>query len=287
MTASATAAFSLGVGTLQAGARADEPDRPGGPGGPSLEVCVDSPISLIAAVAGGAHRIELCSALALAGLSPSPGLMERARACGATIYVMIRPRPGDFEYNADELDVMRRDIDSARHAGLDGLVLGASRPNGELDDTALRRLLDHADVMPCTLHRAFDVTPGLDVALETAIDLGFERILTSGGAPSAWEGRDRIAELVAQAGDRISIMAGGGVTAGNVVDLVRHTGVHEVHASCSATIQSASDLAHAPFRQRLKTCLGIDQALSRETQVGRVCDLLRALNGVNPSGGPS
>ena len=213
--------------------------------------------------------------------------MERATACGTSIYVMIRPRPGDFAYNADELDVMRRDIDAARRAELNGLVFGASRPNGDLDDKALRRLLDHADGLPCTLHRAFDVAPVLDLALETAIDLGFERILTSGGAQSAWAGRDRIAELVAQAGDRISIMAGGGVTAGNVVELVRHTGVHEIHASCSATIHSASDLADAEFRQRLKTCLGIDQTLSRETQVRHVCDLLQALNGLNPSAGPS
>jgi copper homeostasis protein len=272
---------------LDTGAAKGELDRSSRPAGLRLEVCVDSASSLIAAVLGGAHRIELCSALALAGLSPSPGLIERAQACGAPVYVMIRPRPGDFDYNADELDLMRRDIDAVRRAGLDGLVLGASRPNGELDDTALRRLLEHADGLPCTLHRAFDVTPELHVALDTAIDLGFERILTSGGAPSAWEGRDRIAELVARAGDKISIMAGAGVTTGNVVDLVHRTGVREVHASCSATIPYAPDHAAAALRQRLKACLGIDQTLVKETEVDRVRDLLSVLNGVNPKGGPS
>jgi copper homeostasis protein len=246
-----------------------------------LEVCVDSVASLIAAVSAGAHRIELCAALAVAGLTPSPGLMERAGGCGAPVYAMIRPRPGDFEYSADDLDLMLRDIDASRRAGLDGLVLGVSRPNGELDDTALRRLLDHADGLPCTLHRAFDATPELDVALETAIDLGFERILTSGGAPSAWEGRDRIADLVAQAGARISIMAGAGVTTHNAVDLVRRTGVREVHASCSAKTQGASDQS----LQRLSAYLGIDQSHSKETQAERVSDLLSALSGINPAHG--
>jgi copper homeostasis protein len=212
--------------------------------------------------------------------------MERAKGCGASVYVMIRPRPGDFEYNVDDLDLMRRDIDAVRSFGLDGLVLGVSRRNGELDDAALTRLLAHADGLPCTLHRAFDVAPELDVALETAIELGFERVLTSGGAPNAWEGRDRIAALVAQAGRRISIMAGAGVTVGNVGDLVRHTGVREVHASCSATPQGLADHADAQLRQRLKACLGIDQTGLKQTQAKRVCDLLRALNGVNPTGDP-
>jgi copper homeostasis protein len=275
------------AGALDKGAAKGELDRSSRPAVLRLEVCVDTASSLIAAVLGGAHRIELCSALALAGLSPSPGLIERARGCGVSVYVMIRPRPGDFDYNADDLDLMRREIDDVRRAGLDGLVLGVSRPNGELDDTALRGLLDHADGLPCTLHRAFDVTPELDVALDTAIDLGFERILTSGGAPTAWEGRDRIAELVAQAGDKISIMAGAGVTTDNVVDLVHRTGVREVHASCSATIPSTPDHAEAALRQRLKACLGIDQTLVKETKADRVRDLLSVLNGVNPKGGPS
>jgi copper homeostasis protein len=145
--------------------------------------------------------------------------------------------------------------------------------------------LDHADGLPCTLHRAFDVTPELDVALETAIDLGFERILTSGAAPSAWEGRDRIAHLVAKAGTRISIMAGAGVTTTNVIELVRQTGVREVHASCSATAPGAAACAEGQYRQRLNQYLGIDQTLVKETQTERVCDLLIALNGINPQNG--
>jgi len=252
-----------------------------------LEVCVDSAASLVAAVSGGAHRIELCSALALAGLSPSPGLMARAAECGTSVYAMIRPRPGDFEYGAEDLDLMRRDIDAVRRAGLDGLVLGVSRRNGEVDDRALRRLLDHADGLPCTLHRAFDVAPDLDVALETAIDLGFERILTSGGASSAWAGRDRIADLVARAAGRLSIMAGAGVTADNVVELVRSTGVREVHASCSAPPSVPLDGDRSQHRQRLDERLGIDLARPKETHIDRVFDLLGALNGVNPRGGLS
>lgn len=279
MTATDTAAPSQGAGVVAL----SDADRTPRSRAIRLEVCIDSAASLVAAVAGGADRIELCSALALAGLTPSPGLIARAAGCGTSVYVMIRPRPGDFEYNADDLDLMRRDIDAVRRAGLDGLVLGVSRPNGELNDEALRRLLDHADGLPCTLHRAFDVTPELDVALETAIELGFERILTSGGASSAWQGRERIADLVARAAGRIAIMAGAGVTADNVVELVRLTGVREVHASCSATREAGA----APSGERLHGRLGIDPTQMKETQAERVLDLLRALNGINPMGGPS
>jgi copper homeostasis protein len=203
-------------------------------GRPTLEVCVDSPAGLAAAVAGGADRIELCAALDLGGLTPAPGLMAKAAASGCETLAMIRPRAGDFVYEPRDLDTMRRDIDAVRAAGLTGVVLGASRPDGALDAAALETLVAHAAGLEVVLHRAFDVTPDLSEALEAAIALGFARILTSGGRPTAVEGAEAIASLVAQAGGRIAIMAGAGLTPANVADIIRRTGVREVHASCRA-----------------------------------------------------
>jgi copper homeostasis protein len=186
------------------------------PGECLLEVCIDSPAGLMDALAGGADRIELCSGLALSGLTPSPGLMRLA-ACSSPA----------------EIDVMRGDIDAVRAAGLPGVVLGASRPTGELDADALARLVEHARGLGLTLHRAFDLAPDLEAALETAIALGFERVLTSGGETTAIAGAYRLRDLVGQAGERISIMAGSGVTASNILALVEQAGVREVHGSFS------------------------------------------------------
>jgi copper homeostasis protein len=199
-----------------------------------LEVCVDTPAGLAAALAGGADRIELCAALDLGGLTPAPGLMAQAAASGCETLAMIRPRAGDFVYEPRDLDAMRRDIDAARAAGLTGVVLGASRPDGALDAAALAALVAHAAGLELALHRAFDVVPELSEALEAAIALGFARILTSGGRPTAAEGGEAIASLVAQARGRIAIMAGAGLTPANVADVARRTGVSEVHASCRA-----------------------------------------------------
>ena len=232
-----------------------------------LEVCVDTPDGLEIALAAGADRIELCAALALSGLTPAPGLM--AQATGRNAWPMIRPRAGGFVFSPAEVDAMRRDIDAARAAGLPGVVLGASRPSGELDADLLADLIDHAAGLGVALHRAFDQAPDLSAALETAVALGFERVLTSGGARTAPEGVDRLAELVALAGDRIVIMAGSGVTAANVADLVRRTGVKEVHGSCSAPAQT---LAVDP--------LGFDPPGRREISAEVVRAMVSALRSV-------
>jgi copper homeostasis protein len=203
---------------------------------PRLEICLDTPAGLAAAVAGGADRIELCSALDSEGLTPAPGLMAQAGACGCETFALIRSRAGDFVFGDLDLDAMRRDIDAARSAGLAGVVLGASRADGRLDERALADLIAHASGLGVALHRAFDVTPDKAEALETAIGLGFKRILTSGGRPGAPEGADLIAELVQRAGERIVIMAGAGLEPGNVADFVRRTGVKEVHAACRAAL---------------------------------------------------
>lgn len=206
----------------------------------TVEICVDTPDGLAAAIAGGADRIELCSALPLGGLTPSPGLMRMATKAAVPVYAMIRPREGDFAFSPAEIDQMRRDIDAARAAGLAGIVIGASEPRGRLDAEVLLRLATHARGMGTTLHRAFDLVPDRHEALDIAVSLGFERILTAGGGAAAMDALPVIAELVQRAGDRISIMPGGGVRSGNATDVLRETGAHELHASCGAPGQPVS-----------------------------------------------
>lgn len=196
-----------------------------------LEVCVDTPAGLAAAIAGGADRVELCAALTLQGLSPAPGLMALAASSPIPVYPMIRPRNGDFCYDARDLDAMKRDIDAVRDYGLAGVSIGASRPDGELDLDVLEALVEHAKGLGMTLHRAFDLVADQTSALEIAIEMGFERVLTSGGEISALVGAERLAALVTQASGRIGVLAGAGVRVSNVAALVQSTGVREVHGS--------------------------------------------------------
>lgn len=206
-----------------------------------LEVCVDSAEGLHAAIAGGAQRIELCSALDVGGLTPSKGLMALAAGAPVPVYAMIRPRAGDFVFDAASQDVMLADIDAARESGLAGVVLGASLADGRLDFDLLAVLAKRADGMGRTLHRAFDLVPDPRQALEQVIELGFERILTSGQAVRAPDGKAMLRRLVEEARSHISIMAGSGVTPENVADIVVETGVREVHASCRLPVTSAED----------------------------------------------
>ncbi|MGY5780373.1 copper homeostasis protein CutC [Rhizobium sp. LEGMi135b] len=201
-----------------------------------LEVCVDDIAGLNAAVEGGGDRIELCSALPLGGLTPSAGLMAAAAKMPVPTYAIIRPRAGSFVYSGDELDIMKRDIDAARAAGLPGVVLGASLQDGRLDIDALAALAAHAQGLGKTLHRAFDLVPDVEEAVDAAISLGFERILTSGGARTAAEGVAMLEQAIASAAGRISIMPGSGVTLATVGQLWPRLKISEIHASCSATV---------------------------------------------------
>jgi copper homeostasis protein len=201
---------------------------------PILEVCIDSVAGLDAAIDSGAGRVELCSALSVGGLTPSTGLMAAAAAAEIPCFVLIRPRAGDFVYGRRDIDVMLRDIDQARLLGLAGVVFGASNHEHELDEEVLQRLIAHATGLTVVLHRAFDLVSDSGAALESAIQLGFRRVLTSGGARDALAGCDVIRQLVSQAGDRIEVMAGAGVRPDNVVDLVRRSGVTAVHSSCTS-----------------------------------------------------
>jgi copper homeostasis protein len=210
-----------------------------------IEACVDAIDSALEAEAGGAGRIELCGELLQGGITPSAGLISAVwERVELPVFVLIRPRPGDFIYSSDELDVMLRDITYAREHDVDGVVLGALTPQGELDIGALSQLIDEAGDMEITFHRAFDYLRDQEVALEALIELGIDRVLTSGGAATALEGAATLAKLVQQAGNRIEILAGGGINASNVHAIVSRTGVREVHVRAARVV--ASDIQYRP-----------------------------------------
>ncbi|MEJ5022119.1 copper homeostasis protein CutC [Ochrobactrum vermis] len=210
-----------------------------------LEVCVDSAGGLRSAIEGGADRIELCSALELGGLTPSQALMELASKAPIPVYAMIRPRAGNFCFSTEDEALMVSDIGNARSAGLAGVVVGASRNDGSLDVAMLERLAAEAKGLGTTLHRAFDLVPDMTAALQQAIALGFERILTSGLSQTAEEGLDRLRMLAEMARGRISIMPGSGINAKNVGRIVDATGATEVHASCRVLLDEKDSRAIA------------------------------------------
>ncbi len=207
-----------------------------------LEVCVDSVQGLNAAIDGGAGRIELCSALEIGGLTPSAGLLRAASSSPVPVVAMIRPRGGDFCFGEEELQLMLQEIDAVAAAGLQGVVLGASHQDGRLDLQLLERLVQRAGGhgLRCTLHRAIDLCPDLAAATGHAIELGFERILTSGGARSAPEGLDGLRRCFDAAAGRITIMPGAGISADNVQLLRAQLPLTDVHASCSEPLPAAS-----------------------------------------------
>ena len=195
-----------------------------------IEACVDTVQSAINAQAGGADRVEFCDNLADAGTTPSHGTIVSALAAlDIPVFPIIRVRGGGFVYDASELEVMRCDLVHARELGCHGVVIGALTDQGEVDQHAVMLLCEAAGDMAVTFHRAFDVCVDPVQALETLIDLGVSRILTSGQRETAWLGRELIAGLRRQAEGRIVIMAGGGVDESNAAELVRETGVAELH----------------------------------------------------------
>lgn len=201
-----------------------------------LEVCVDTFDGALAAQQAGAARVELCTALSEGGLTPSAGLMAAAAELEIPCYAMIRPRSGLFHFSEAEVRIMRADINNARDAGLAGVVLGAQQANGTLNVHLLEQLCNEASGIGTTLHRVIDVVPDPLEAMEQAISLGFERVLTSGAQPEAPQGVELIRTMVQQANGRISVMPGCGLTADNVKQVVDDTGVHEVHAACQTPV---------------------------------------------------
>lgn len=213
-----------------------------------LEICVETVAGIDAAIAGGADRVELCSALALGGLTPPLSLIRHAAAAPIPAHLLVRPRDGNFRYDAAEAVLCAEDIRTAAEAGLAGVVIGASEQDGGIDAELLASWIAHARTegekrgrpLSLTLHRAFDLCPDPLDALDTAIELGFDRILTSGGQPRAIDALDSLAALVRRADGRIVILAASGIDAANL-PAIRATGVPEVHASCRSRIGGASN----------------------------------------------
>ncbi len=196
-----------------------------------IEACVDSQEAALAAIAAGANRLELCDFRVAGGVTPDLRLVEIVtRASPVPVHVLVRPRDGNFVFPAEELAPMIRVIDRLEAIGVHGVVTGALTPRGAVDRVATGRLLQAARPLSFTFHRAFDAGADPHAALETLIELGVDRVLTSGHAPTAEAGISGLATLVRQAADRIGILAGGGIRGHNVARIVRETGVREIHS---------------------------------------------------------
>lgn len=204
-----------------------------------LEICIDRVSSAQAAAEGGADRVELCAGLPEGGTTPSAGMIGMVRgAFPGGVMVIIRPRGNDFLFSEDEMEVMLHDIRVARELGADGVVIGCLTADGRVDRERCERLMDMAAPLDITFHRAFDMTRDRAEALEDLATLGIRRVLTSGGQTDVPAGVGEIRALVEQAAGRLSVMPGGGVTEDNLGEIVRATGVREIHLSARHEVRS-------------------------------------------------
>lgn len=207
-----------------------------------LEICCADAESVIAANKGGADRIELCSALSEGGVTPSAGLIKFAISNSSIpVNILIRPRSGDFVYTEHEVEIMLTDIDTASRLGASGVVVGALTPEGDIDIPTAKRLIQAAKNagLTVTFHRAFDLCRNPIEAMWQIIDLGCDRLLTSGQAPTAVEGKNLLSQLVNESSDKIIIMPGAGISPQNAEQLLAETQATEIHASASMTIGSS------------------------------------------------
>jgi copper homeostasis protein len=205
-----------------------------------IETCLDDLLSARNAVAGGTDRIELCDNLADGGTTPSHGMVTTlVDGIGVPVFPIIRLRGGGFRYDPDELRVMAQDAAHFASLGVKGMVFGALDDRGNIDRVAVQRIRDAAPDAEITFHRAIDACRDPFAALDELVELGVKRILTAGQRSRAWEGRELIAELVRRAGDRITVIAGGGISEQDAADLVRFTGVREIHIRATMIVRDA------------------------------------------------
>jgi copper homeostasis protein len=227
-----------------------------------LEVCIDRFASAEAAVRGGADRIEVCGALGAEGVTPSIGLVEQCMTLsGVSRMVMMRPHEGGFCYDESDIQTMLTDIARIKATGAEGIVIGALQSDQSIDRETCRRLIDAARPMEVTFHRAFDVTPEPLRALDALIELGCDRLLTSGRAALAVDGVKVLRELVLHAGNDLNVIAGTGICGRNVQALVESTGVPEVHISGSR-LESVTE--------RGEVCFGRQSRVTQEEKVRAV-----------------
>lgn len=207
-----------------------------------LEICCADADSVIAANEGGADRIELCSALSEGGVTPSAGLIAFATTHSSIpVNVLIRPRSGDFVYSDQEIELMINDIETAGRLGAAGVVIGALLPSGGIDIRNCKKMIDAAkeNGLSVTFHRAFDLCRNPLESLTQIIELGCDRLLTSGQSPTAIDGIRLLSQLIETASDKIIIMPGAGISPKNAGSILSSTGASEIHASASITIGSS------------------------------------------------
>ena len=241
-----------------------------------LEVCVDSVDGVLAAEAGGADRVELCANLLEGGTTPSIGTVELAvETSFLPVLAIVRPRGGDFLFSDAEFEASCRDVSALKRAGVAGVVIGVLDRDARVDRERTARLIDLARPLTVTFHRAFDMSRDAFESLETLVELGVDRILTSGQSPSVPEGLELIAELVAAAGDRIRILPGAGVREHNIAEVIRKTGAREVHFS-AATVE-ASGMDYRNPRCSMGSGTPLDEYSTKRTDVERVRAFVRAV----------
>lgn len=239
-----------------------------------LEIAANSVASALAAQAGGADRVELCAALELGGVTPSYAQIALTRErLTIPLYVLIRPRGGNFRYNDEETETMLRDIECCVALGCDGVVIGVLDTDGAIDASRCQALIFAAKKLSVTFHRAIDVSRDPLLALEEIIALGCERVLSSGGATSAIEGAAVLKQMVERAAGRIQIMPGAGVRADNVQALRAATGATEFHASAKQVLPSGMRFTSNP-----RLGMSDSETRSNAEQVRRIAEALAALS---------
>ncbi|MBK9383663.1 MAG: copper homeostasis protein CutC [Planctomycetes bacterium] len=198
-----------------------------------LEIVATSLADAAAAARGGADRLELCVDLACGGVTPPQTLLAQIRDAhpALDLRVLLRPHGGPFTLSRDELRALLAEVRRARELGLQGIVIGALGADGAIDRESMRRLREEARPLEATFHRAFDLLARQEEALESLIELGFERVLTSGDESTAWDGRVRLRALIRQAAERLLVLPGGGVRSAHAAALLAATGARELHSS--------------------------------------------------------
>lgn len=245
----------------------------------TCEVCIDSVAGAMAAEQGGANRVELCANLVEGGTTPSTGMIRAVlQACSLPVMAMIRPRGGHFSFTSDEVEVMRREAEAVLSEPVAGIVIGALQPDGTVDAATCRMLMSLAAGRSVTFHRAFDQVRDPASALETLIELGVDRVLTSGLAITAEQGLEQLRLLGEQAAGRISIMPGSGVRAFNARRILDVSGAKELHFSAGQLVDCPVDFWRADVPMSAPTTPGdLQRRMTSESEVRVICQAVRAV----------